>query len=556
MSPLPSQLIARWATQEEGQFFERKSAYERDPPRQRNPRDTATDIAETVVAMANADGGEVILGIEDDGGVTGVPYVERTLRLLENANRERISPPAGARVSRIAYDELLLMRFEVAPSPQVHRLTDGRYLLRVRDSNVPFAADQIAALKTSKTQGLWERGYPVGADLDALDASLMSGMVERLRFDGPPTDLLIEYRLADRRDGALIPNYACLLLFGKEPDRWHPRCGIDFRRYSGTEPGFGRGLNLVGRETIVMPVSVLIEQAFHRIRPHIRERHVLHDLFFHERFEYPTFAWQEALVNAVAHRDYSIQGAHTELLMFDDHLDVRSPGLPPQPVTFEALRNRSGIHVSRNPLMVRVLTALGFMREIGEGIPRMFEAMEREGLYPPELDAVGGAVFRVLLRNTPVYDREILDWLKRFDAAGLTPDQRRLLAYARTHEGTFTSRAYQQLAHKDIYSASRDIRDLMRKGIARLRRPRGRVYELAPTGELEVPPEFAPVARLIAEQGRVTNADIRRLLSADRHRARHLAQKWIERGLLRLEGRGRGARYAPGPALNRHNEHV
>lgn len=64
---------------------------------------------------------------------------------------------------------------------------------------------------------------------------------------------------------------------------------------------------------------------------------LLHDLFFQEKFEYPTFAWQEAIINAIAHRDYSITGIQVEFWMFDDHLEVRSPGPPPEPVTIEQL---------------------------------------------------------------------------------------------------------------------------------------------------------------------------------------------------------------------------
>jgi len=556
VTEISKDLLERWTSQEEGQFFERKSAYERHDGRQRrHAQEVAKDVSETLVAMANADGGELVVGIEDDGQVTGVPYGERTIRLLERADRDRVLPPTGARATRMESGGMILLRFEISPSPATHQLTDGRYLLRVRDSNQPFPADQIAALKASKTQGLWERGYAPGASVDDLDLDLIAEICERteLGVDGSPSDVLLSYRLADQRNGHLVPNYAGLLLFGKEPSRWHARCGVDFRRYKGTEARVGRDLNLVGREIIEAPLAILIERTYEAVRPHIRERHVLHDLFFHERFEYPTFAWQEALVNAVAHRDYSIQGTQTELLMWDDRLEVHSPGLPPQPVTLEALRARSGLHVSRNPLIVRVLTALGYMREIGEGIPRMFEEMEREGLYPPELDTLENVVFRVTLRNAPVYDEVTLAWLKQFDDADLTGDQKRLLAYAHTHGGTFTSRGYQRLVGRDIYGASRDIKDLICKGIVRQQKPRGRIYELAPSKEPAIPPEFEAVKTLLAQQGFVTNSDIRQVFRVGRHRATALARLWVEHGLLRLHGAGRGARYLPGPVFGRGN---
>jgi ATP-dependent DNA helicase RecG len=73
--------IARWSSMAEGQFFERKSAYDRSGsrPKRRNAKDIISDIVDTLSAMANADGGEFVLGMEDDGTVTGVPHPERTV---------------------------------------------------------------------------------------------------------------------------------------------------------------------------------------------------------------------------------------------------------------------------------------------------------------------------------------------------------------------------------------------------------------------------------------------------------------------------------------------
>ena len=112
----------------------------------------------------------------------------------------------------------------------------------------------------------------------------------------------------------------------------------------------------------------------------------------------------------------------------------------------------------------------------------MFEVMEREGLYPPEFRLEADVVFTVVLHNTPVYDLETARWLRRFEPLGLSGDQKRLLAYAKEHSDTFTSRAYQKLVGVDIYTASRDIKDLIRKGIAHVRKKGGRIYEILEPG--------------------------------------------------------------------------
>ncbi|MEA3431657.1 MAG: ATP-binding protein, partial [candidate division WOR-3 bacterium] len=215
--------------------------------------------------------------------------------------------------------------------------------------------------------------------------------------------------------------------------------------YEGTERKVGRELNIIKRARIELPLVKLIEETYKTIFAHIKERQYLHDLFFIEKFEYPAFAWQEAIVNAVAHRDYSIQGLSIEMWMFDDRIEIRSPGLPPEPVTLEKILKRERVRASRNPLIVRVLTDLGYARETGEGIPRMFEEMEKNGLYPPEIKIVADSLFSVALKNQPMYSVEDMEWLRQFDNLNLNPDQKRMLLFTRAHSGSFTSKNWQKV---------------------------------------------------------------------------------------------------------------
>jgi len=270
---------------------------------------------------------------------------------------------------------------------------------------------------------------------------------------------------------------AALLLFAKDPSRWHPRGGIDFVKYEGTDRQHGSSLNVVKRIRFEAPLVRLIDEAVGRIKEHIRERTILHDLFFRERLEYPTFAWQEALVNAVAHRDYSLSGACIEVWMFDDHISVRSPGGPPPPVTLEQLRRQKSVHFSRNPLIVRVLAELGYLREMGEGVPRMFQEMEGYGLHPPEL-SVDGFVFTVTLRNAPVYDETTLRWLNQFGTAQINLRQRRLLVYAYCHGKTFSTADYERIAEVDRDTAYREIRSLVKNGVLAPLKPKSRSYRI------------------------------------------------------------------------------
>lgn len=552
--------IARWSSAPEGQFFERKSAYDRSGFRvkRRQAAALAKDIVETLAAMANADGGDLVVGLEDDGQCTGVPHPEDKIRLFLQAPRDRnyVDPPLPVWSREVQTPTGRLLHFTVDWSPVVHRLTDGRYLLRVRDANVPFPAEQIAALKQTKAQGLLERSFPPGATLSDLNLDLVAALLPKLGMEVEPVTALRKYHLVEARNGAFIPCLAGLLLFGKDPSLWHERCGLDFVRWEGTERKHGAELNISKRIPLIHPLAVLIEKAYEAIQPFIRERQYLHDLFFTERLEYPTFVWQEAIVNAVAHRDYSIRGASIEFWMFDDRMEIRSPGLPPHPVTVAALNQRKHLHISRNPLMVRVLADLGYMRELGEGIPRMFEEMERQGFYPPLFEDIGGVSFQVKLRNQPVYDRATLEWLQRFAQVPLDGDQKRLLAFAQAHGNQFTSRDFQKLAGIDIYGASTAIKDLIKKGVVQSLQKGSRTYEvIEPQRALpELPPELLKLLPIIRKKGRIANIDVRQTLGekVSRNTALRLLRNWVEMGWLIGSGEKRGRAYEPGERLMHH----
>ena len=224
---------------------------------------------------------------------------------------------------------------------------------------------------------------------------------------------------------------------------------------------------------------------------------------------------------------------------------MRSPGELVEPVTLERLRRRERIHTSRNPRIVRVLTDFGYMRAQGEGIPRMFDAMEREGLYPPELDLEADAIFTVTLKNTPIYRPETMRWLTQFQPLGLSSDQKRLLAHAREHGDAFTSRAYRQLAHLDVYAAQRDIRDLIRKGLVQLPQKGGRVFQISTANRppREPPEQYVALEPILRVQGYVRNRDVREALGISLSQATRVTKRLVDLGWLRPEGEDRARRY-------------
>ncbi|MBW1935300.1 MAG: putative DNA binding domain-containing protein [Deltaproteobacteria bacterium] len=551
--------IERLLKQPEGQFLERKSCYEykKGNWKIRKAKDVAKDIAETLCAFANSDGGTLLLGVDDYGHVSGVDFPDDKLKVIRNAPKRLIKPALPAQVKEHHLRNKKIFLFTVSWKPEVYQLTDGRYLLRIGGSNMPFPADQIELLKSGKRKAAFDSRIEPTATWNDISPDLIRSFGERIKTEKSEEEILSEYRLIEYDNGNPRFKLAALLLFGKDPLRWHPRCGIDFVKYEGTERKVGRELNIIKRVRIDSPLFKLIDDAYTTISSHIKERQFLHDLFFVENLEYPTFAWQEAIVNAVAHRDYSIAGLSTEIWMFDDRIEIRSPGLPPEPVSLEKILRRERIHASRNPLIVRVLTDLGYMRETGEGIPRMFAEMERNALFPPEIAIVADSLFSVTLKNQPMYSYEDMKWLEKFENMNLNPDQKRMLLFARAHGGSFTSRDWQKVCGVDIYSASRDIKDMIRKGCLVHPQKGGRVYNIIypeRRKKIEFPKKYRLIKKILDEKGFITNKDIQSTIKVPRFKAVRIASELVDLGLLEPTGKGRGAKYIRSRGQREGNE--
>ena len=547
---LRTSLLKRLLARDEGQFLEFKSAYERPGGvglKRRKATEVARDIAETLSAMANADGGTLLLGVEDNKTVTGVDYPEDKLALFRQATQNLLRPPLKARLTELVHEGRQVLAFEIGPSPVPHQLSDGRYLLRVRDQNMPFPADQIATLKSAKASAQYERQFVHEARFEDLDRNLLAQFAQRLGDPRPVEEILYrDYRLIDFHNGRPRLTLAALLLFARDPLRWHPRCGIDFIQFEGIEHKYGCDFDVMLRTRIERPLLRLIDDAFVLFETYMRERAVFFGVTFVERLESVAFAWREAIINAVAHRDYSLTGVSIEVWMFDDRLEVRSPGELPGPVTLERLLSRERTHFSRNPLLVRVLTDLGYMRDLGEGIPRMFEVMEKSYLRPPEFGQ-DGFMFQVTLRNAPVYDLQTQRWLQQFAEYPLNQRQQRILAYARQHGNAFTNRAYQQVNEVDRDLAYGEIQEMIRLGI--VARPSGRYsrtyFVVEPVVAKPMPDDLTSILGILSTRGYVTNKDLRQAWGVSRATAWKRAKELVTEEFLRQEGEKRGTRYYP-----------
>lgn len=524
---------------DEGQYHDRKSLFEGPPGRKqaRDRRDVRNQIAEQVAGFANADGGVLILGVEDDGSLTGHRYPDDVIEAMLNTPCERLDPPQG-RGACVVIDGKQLLVFEVESAPRAVMVSGGGFLYRSGDSTLHLAERQINAIKDKGIVGSAE-AQPSAVALAALDASLL----ERAMGGDPdasPADYLVGRRLAVRKGEALELCEAAVLLFAAQPETVRPLAGVRVFCVEGNERVVGGH----AFETIEGNLPTVVERVLARVQGWIKSSPWLQALYGIEK--HPTFPWHEAIVNAVAHRDYANKHQAVEVWLFNDRLEVSSPGAPLPEVALDKLRVGQPTHASRNPRIARVLKELGVMRDHGAGVPRMFEEMEGLFLAPPTF-YVEDNRFRVVVRKEPIFDD--LEWARAIRSLPVSLGQKKACVVFVGR--AFTEHDYAVFNITDAETARRELGELVERGLVERTQigdvPTYQVIREA-VSEMSAAAPWSKLRTQMAVVGFITNADVRNIFGVDRDRAKSMLKEWVDDGILILEGEKRGARYRPGAA--------
>ncbi len=548
--PISDERLRELIAADEGQYHDLKSLFE-GPPGQKRPRDrrdVRDQIADQVAGFANADGGIVVFGVEDDASITGHSYPRDVVEQMLAVPSARLIPPqllGGVRV----LDGHELLVFEIESAPRAVMVDGNGFPYRIGDSTRQFSEERINAIKDL---GLVESSEARRSKVTvaALDGDLIAKVRDAAGLSQLPLeDYLVRRRLADRGMTGLALRDAAVFLFAREIETIeHPSAGVRVFRVAGNERLTGAQHNVQEFPRIEGNLPGVVRDARALLDTLIQKSSRLHDLFFREMPDYPTFVWTEALVNAVAHRDYSITGRWIEVWLFDDRLEIKSPGTPPATVSMDELKQGHPAHANRNPRVVRGLVELGLMREQGEGIPRMFEEMQASYLPMPELDADGGW-FRVVLRSTPIFQSIDSGWSQAVRDLPILVSQKRALVALNDRE--FANADYCELNRVDRDTAYRELQDLLDRGLLRSSGTGAgtRYQAVREPGALVQSSMLSPIDKLVHrmhDAGAITNADYREAFGVTRQVASERLALWVEKQFVVREGERRGTRYRPG----------
>lgn len=363
-------------SREEGQTFDRKSV-----------RIKPKDLAITMIAFANADGGDLVVGITDGKReIEGVDGDENILNDIRRTPFDFCVPSVNAQVEmvtcvdRTGKDNHILV-FHIEPSLKVYANQADEVFLRVGDKSKKLSFDERFQLMNDKGQSCYEETAVYSAGLDDLDMTLVDDYCQKSGYGKSSMEFLTEnHGYVVERNEKMHPTVVSLLMFGKKPQDFLPRASVRFIRYEGTEEKTGAEMNVIKDMIFEGPVREQIDKSVAFLATQIKERTYLGaDGKFVTEVEYPEFVRQEMIVNACCHRDLSITGTDIQVKLFDDRLVVESPGNLPGLVRPDNIRHT---HFSRNPRLARYLKTYKYVKEFGEGVDRMCREMEADGLLP------------------------------------------------------------------------------------------------------------------------------------------------------------------------------
>jgi len=541
----------------------------------------ATPVQHALCAMTNRrdrNGGVVFIGVDEDFQLLGLEDVEHVQQVVGDWSSDVFNVPLRVSFEILQREEKYVLAVIVPACPagarpchfKRHDMYDSAWI-RVGNSTRLMTRDEV---RREIAADEFERGTVTPFDrlpcfqakLEDLDAGLLDDFVRQVKQLRPGSSIdrqsrdqmLQDLKIVTDCEGRQCPTNAGILFFCRHPQRFLPQSSVEFLhlwRDSITTPGPDGSKWRVNRE-FMGTLPQIIDELELLLLDRVETRGFIDSFRRRDEPEYPRIAMREAIINAVAHRDYTMRGSRIQVRLFSDRIEVDTPGGLPAPVTIENIEDEKS---TRNETIVGLLENINYVERRGWGFNNMVRAMRDAGLAPPLLRD-NGASFGLCLKSHVLMAPEGIAWLRRFENFDLIPQERLALAYLRVNDRLY-NRDYVRLNECTITEATQSLRRMVGKGVLQMRGTRGGAYyvlpdELAelpadsPTLQLNLPTSANDAERILAlaeQQGSIRRRDVVRLLGCSAQEARTLLSRMIRRGLLQLKGEKNLAHYIPTP---------
>lgn len=362
---------------------------------------TPPDLFRPLSAFANRPGGGVLLfGLDEDAGfqVVGVGNPRKLQEDLSGLAAQ-MEPPLRPSFSvkeieggTVVAVEVPEVSFDQKPCyHRPHGLHQGSFI-RVGNSTRRMSDYEIYSFMSSRSQPKFDAEPILEATLEDLDRAKLEDYLAKQKKARPRApywsqsfeQILRQLRIVVDVNGTQRPTLAGLLVFGSYPQRFEQQMVVVFLQFYGTTTTeeAPSGERFLDNRKFEGTIKEIVDSATDYVMASMRKGSLIRGVTRQDIPEYPEVALREAIINAVAHRDYSnfVRGSHIQVRMFADRLEVENPGGLYGGVTIEGLKEGQS---TRNRLLVQLMEDMHLVENRGSGIDAMLEAMQKRGLPAP-----------------------------------------------------------------------------------------------------------------------------------------------------------------------------
>ena len=390
----PSITLDYLCNAKENQNFDRK-----------NSSISETDLANHIAGMANASGGILALGIADNGKIIGfnkypnkINQFRKSIQYL-NAEPEIRYEELKVKNANDEDDIVLLLHISISLNKLIRNQKDEVYLRR-GDSTIKLNDEQIQVLKIDRPDVSFEEELVPYATIDIVDKEVLTLYKHKIEADNKSDEEVLKARGFLRESiatGQQLLTKAGVLLFAQDPSIYLPTARIRVVKFDGNEMLPGKDLNIIKDKTFSLPLYKAIKEVPEFVHTQLRDSTHLNDKGEFETIpEYPEFTYVEGITNAVTHRNYVMGGEYIKIFIYNNRMEIRSPGKLAGLVTLENIKTE---RYSRNRIIARALTEFGVVRELSEGVSRIYKEMKEYFLDDPEFNVTSSDIFVLTLKN-------------------------------------------------------------------------------------------------------------------------------------------------------------
>ena len=432
-----------------------------------------SDLAETIMAFANAEGGIIYLGVAEgppprlSGRIQQVGKQDRDN--IHRAARDILVPPVrDMAIQEIEAEGKKVLAIVVPRSDRVHQHRNGKILVRRGSENVALRGEALDEAWIQRERPSFDDRPMLDAALEDLDPDRVGWYLDLTAEErGLPVDrsLPLEENLT-RLDAIFadangpVPRVAGILLFGRDPQRFVPQSEVRLARFQGTS-----SVNFIDRLECRRTLPQMIDEAERFVKRNTRVAAKVVGFERREITEYPYPAVREAITNAVTHRDYWRRGTEVRVSIFADRIEVQSPGRLPPPLTLATLGEE---HVLRNELIAQLLFNIRYIERWNTGVERMRRQMREHGLQEPVFEEIG-QTFRVTFYGPgeSILDLITEEGVTDLKELGLNERQVEALRLMVNEGDEMTNRQYREMFDITARTALRDLKGLVEAGQVR-----------------------------------------------------------------------------------------